>query len=118
MSIDQPNVIDYLSSNKADNRCVASIADHLEWDNREHLLALQDKINNYLSFIESGEIYEARPYARDQKIEISLLCIHTPETGDDLKFLQFARNAINNAGFGFSVVINNQEFQIPDEIPD
>ncbi len=80
---------DYLSTRKDEDCCVVSIADHLEWDNREHLLALQEKINNYLSFIESGEIYEARPDARDQSIEISIMCKFTPETADDLKFLQF-----------------------------
>ncbi|MGJ8655327.1 MAG: DUF6572 domain-containing protein [Akkermansiaceae bacterium] len=115
MSIDQPNLIDSLTTRTTDNTCIVAIADHLEWDNREHLLALQNKLNNYLSFIESGEIYQSRPDAINQEIEISICCLHTPETTDDLKFLQFARNTIQAAGFKFSVIINNQPFKIPND---
>ena len=113
MSIDQPEVIDLLSTEIKQDCCVVAISDHLEWDNRDHLIALQNKVNNYLAFIESGEIYEARPEARGQAIEISIYCQYTPETEDDLSFLRFARNAIQNAGFRFSVMIDNKEFQIP-----
>ena len=80
MSIDQPEIIDLLSTKIKQDCCVVAISDHLEWDNRDHLIALQNKINNYLAFIESGEIYDARPEAREQAIEISIYCKHTPET--------------------------------------
>nr|WP_211171156.1 DUF6572 domain-containing protein [Bacillus sp. DNRA2] len=34
------------------------IADHLDWENElQHLKLLQDKINAYISFIESGQVY-------------------------------------------------------------
>lgn len=42
------------------------ITDHLGWEpeeEMEHLLALQKKINSYISFIESGEISTAIPAA-------------------------------------------------------
>jgi len=118
MSVDQARVIDFLSNNSSDPCCVVGIADHLEWDNREHLIALQDKINNYLAFIESGEIYESRPTARKQAIEICLNCKHSPQTDDDIYFLQFAKKAIENAGFRFSVIAENEPFSIPSEMKD
>jgi len=39
------------------------ISDHLDWDVSfdEHLYMLQEKINTYLGFIESGEIYQSFP---------------------------------------------------------
>ena len=117
MSIDQPRVIDFLSTSKTEDCCVVWISDHLEWNNGDHLLALQEKLNNYLAFIESGEIYDARPDAKEQAIEISIRCKFTPEAEDDLRFLQFARDTIKSAGFRFSVMIDNVEFQIPNEVP-
>ncbi len=113
MSVDQPRAIDFLSDNKNDKYCVVGISDHLEWDNRDHLIALQDKLNNYLAFIESGEIYDSRPDAREQEIEICLNCKFTPITADDIYFLQFAKNTIQKAGFRFSVIADNNEFSVP-----
>ena len=58
MSVEQADVIDFVSIDEEDN-VVLTISDHLEWDmENEHLLILQDKINAYLSSIESGDIYE------------------------------------------------------------
>jgi len=113
MSIEQPKVIDSLSDCKTDENCVLRIADHLEWNSRDHLIALQDKINNYLAFIESNEIYKVRPHAVNQALEICLYCKFTPEDADDIRFLQLARDTIQKAGFRFSVVIDNQVFAIP-----
>lgn len=113
MSIEHPRAIDYLSNNRDDKYCIVGISDHLEWNNREHLIALQEKLNNYLAFIESDEIYESRPDARKQQIQICLNCKYTPVTEDDIYFLQFARNTIKKAGFNFSVIVDNKDFPIP-----
>lgn len=113
MSVDQPRAIDFLGVSKADGNCVLVISDHREWNSWEHLLALQEKVNNYLAFIESGEIFAARPDARGCAIEISIRCQFLPESEDDWRFLQLARNAIQSAGFRFSVVSDTEEIQIP-----
>jgi len=113
MSIEQAGVIDSIKTKDNETVCVVIIFDHLEWNDSKHLIALQDKINNYLSFIESGEIYKHRPEAKTQAIEISIYCKFVPEEPDDLKFLQFARDSIKNAGFGFSVIINNEDLILP-----
>lgn len=114
MSIDQPRAVDFCGISKADGCCVLMISDHREWNDWEHLLALQEKLNNYLAFIESGEIYEARPEARELAIEISIRCRFTPEGEDDFSFLRLARDAIRRAGFRFSVILDTGEFEIPD----
>lgn len=47
-----------------ENKLVLMIADHLDWENElQHLSLLQDKINAYVSFIESGKIYSVYPDA-------------------------------------------------------
>lgn len=68
MSVTDPKTIDMWGIPKWDNsKIVLGIADHLPWEGKteqgEHLLALQDKINTYVAFIESGEIYTEIPGA-------------------------------------------------------
>ena len=48
-----------------ENKLALMIADHLDWENElQHLTLLQDKINAYVSFIESGQIYSVYPDAK------------------------------------------------------
>jgi hypothetical protein len=117
VSIDQPNVVDFCGMSNADGCCVLAISDHREWNDWEHLQALQEKLNNYLAFIESGEIYVARPEAQGRAIEISIRCRFLPEGEDDFSFLRVARDAIRNAGFRFSVIAERGEFEIPEPKP-
>lgn len=116
MSIDQPKVVDFCGFREADGCCVLTISDHREWNDWEHLLALEEKVNNYLAFIESGEIYAARPEARERAIEISIRCRFVPEGEDDFSFLRLARDSIRSAGFRFSVISDAGEFEIPEAI--
>ena len=50
-----------------DNKHILEIVDHLEWDfatRQEHGHILQDKINDYLDYIVSGQANEAKPGLR------------------------------------------------------
>lgn len=49
MSVDNPNVIDFISE-QDDDKVVLTISDHLEWDDEDnnHLYLLQEKVNAYL----------------------------------------------------------------------
>ena len=58
---------------------VLTISDHLGWDDGEHLLQLQDKLNAYLRFIESGELLEKYPDAKSRRAQITVVCKHTPD---------------------------------------
>ncbi len=114
MSIDHPKLVDSCGINQDDGCCVLVIADDRKWNDWEHLLALQEKLNNYLALIESGEIYEVRPEAQGLAIEISIRCRFAPEGEDDFSFLRLARKAIEGAGFRFSVMTDTGRFEIPD----
>ena len=64
MAVDNPNVIDAIGTDQTTGEVVLTISDHLEWDDRnEHLLILQEKINRYIGFIETGELREKYPGA-------------------------------------------------------
>lgn len=69
MSIKQEKIVDFIGDNEGANEVVLFITDHLPWDNsaHEHLLLLQNKINRYLAFIESGELVQVRPTAASKK---------------------------------------------------
>ena len=78
MSIEQTNVVDFYSIDRKSGEVLLSISDHLPWkkgtrEEGEHLFLLQEKINAYLRFTESGEIFERFPNARDRKIVINLV---------------------------------------------
>lgn len=103
MSIEQRGVVDFVSTDKADGHVTLTISDHLPWQSgNEHLLVLQDKINDYLAFLESGEIYKTYPTALGREIEIRLICKYSP-AGDGVRFLELASETIRKAGFRFAV---------------
>jgi uncharacterized protein DUF6572 len=101
LALERTNVVDILGVERATGHVTLTIADELEWANeREHLLLLQDKINAYLRFIESGELLEACPAAQGRKAVIQVLTLH-PLTEAAIQFLERARVAVEEAGIGF-----------------
>jgi hypothetical protein len=64
MSVDETDKIDLLVTDRENTHVLLVIADHLDWkkfDEAYHLELLQDKINAYLHFIESGQLVDERP---------------------------------------------------------
>lgn len=103
MSIEQTNVVDFIGTSKDGHEVILTVSDHLEWDDEnKHLLLLQDKLNSYLRFIESGEIFDAYPGAKGKSIAIKVYALHLPE-GEALEFLAHVKNTIQEAGIGFSL---------------
>jgi hypothetical protein len=101
MSVENPNVIDIIRSEKDGGRVTLTITDHLEWGDGKHLLKLQDKLNKYLAFIESGEILEKYPGAQGKAVKINVACKFRPDSEGE-KFLHLCRGKIAEAGFEFS----------------
>ena len=75
MSIEQKNTIDIVTADKNSAEVRLFITDHLPWDESvpDHVLILQDKINTYLSYVESGELLEKYPFANEKRIIIQVL---------------------------------------------
>lgn len=74
MSLDATNEIDAVGIDKDTDIVVLSILDSWTWDNaQQHLQALQDKINAYFAFVESGEIYSVYPNAAMKSIRIEII---------------------------------------------
>ncbi len=100
MTVEDKHVVDIISIDK-DGNVILTISDHLEWtDTGSHLLTLQDKINCYLAFVESGEILTSYPKAKDRPVVMEVVFKYSPEA-DGRKFLDIARSIIHDAGFQF-----------------
>jgi hypothetical protein len=61
-------------------------ADSWDWvDEKNHLLALQAKLNAYFEFIQSGQIHESFPEAAGRRIVINVIGRYPiPKAGMDL----------------------------------
>jgi hypothetical protein len=100
MSVDQPQLIDIVSKDKK-GRIVLTISDHLDWEKtKEHLLVLGEKINTYLTFLESGELYEKYPEAKNCPVEIEVMFHYQPNP-EAYSFLAAVKSIVENAGYGF-----------------
>ncbi len=74
MSLDNLKIIDALGVEVSSGHIVLTIIDAWDWaDELDHLIALQEKINTYLNFIESDQIYEDYPDANGQPLRIDLI---------------------------------------------
>ena len=98
MSVEDHAVVDAIGVERHSGKVVLTISDHLDWSSeQEHLHALQEKIDTYLRFIESGELEQAYPDARGRAPVIDLVAQHQPSALAQ-EFLCRARGALSIAG--------------------
>ena len=100
MSVEQIDKVDFISTTEK-GIIKLTISDHLEWDAKnEHLLILQNKINAYLNFIESGQILEEYPSSANKKIEIEIVLQFPPNEIANI-FLNKCKTIINEQNIEF-----------------
>ncbi len=64
MSLENIRAVDAVGVDKFTNAVVLTIIDSWDWTSAEkHLAALQEKLNAYFEFVESGQIYTSYPDA-------------------------------------------------------
>ncbi len=79
MSLEQTNKIDAMGLDKKSGHLVLTIADAWDWENEnQHLIALQEKLNAYLDFIESGQIFENIDSGTDKVLRIHVVFRYPP----------------------------------------
>lgn len=110
MAIDNPNTIDGIAIDRERNALVLLLTDHLAWIGPEapsefdHLKLLQDKINAYVSFLESGQFKERYP---DEDFSMAVVEIHFKHniTDNCEKFLNAVQDQVGQLGIKIEVVI-------------
>ncbi len=78
MGLEDPNKLDAIGTDKLTGELVLTIVDSWEWESEQqalyrHLMALREKFNAYLAFIQSGQLREMYPNSTGQRIRIDLL---------------------------------------------
>jgi hypothetical protein len=96
VTVEDPRTVDIVSICKETGAVHLTIAAHLPWTH-EQLAKLQAKMNAYLAFIQSGEIYATYPQSRDRAIVIEVVAGHRPDA-TALEFLERATSFVRNAG--------------------
>jgi hypothetical protein len=99
MSVEQPDIVDIVSIDRETGKVILTISDHLDWsDSTTHQELLQRKLNSYLAFVESGEIFEQYPNAKGRPVVFEVV-FQIPPDEEGLAFLDRARQVIESAGF-------------------
>ncbi|VVE29231.1 hypothetical protein PEP31012_03579 [Pandoraea eparura] len=96
MAVADSTTIDAIGLCKDTGSVILTILDALPWD-QAHLKLLEEKLNAYLGFIESGEIYSVYPGAKGRRIRISLMSRFRPNT-DAESFIAHARAVVETYG--------------------
>lgn len=110
MAIDNPSIIDGMAMDNENNAIVLLLTDHLPWNGEnelsefEHLNLLQDKINAYISFLESRQYEETYP---EEQISFAVIEIHFKYdiTENCEQFLNAVQNQIGQLGIKIKAVI-------------
>jgi hypothetical protein len=99
VSIEQADTIDFVGIDKVTGKVVLTISDHLDWtDSKYHLSKLQEKLNCYLRFCESGELCESYPEAKGKDVVFSVAAKH-PFSAEGMAFFVKAKATIARSGF-------------------
>ena len=75
MTIEETEKVDIVALPEDRQEVILLVADHLPWpgDERgklEHVWMLQEKLNTYIQYVESGDLFLEFPNARDRRVVI------------------------------------------------
>ena len=100
MSVEQIEKIDFISTSPDSKGVTLTISDHLSWEEIDHLEILQNKLNSYLHFIESGQLFVSYPNARNKELAIMVYLKFKPNS-KALTFLNQSKKIIVKEGIEF-----------------
>jgi hypothetical protein len=100
MSVERVDVVDFVSINSRGD-VVLTISDHLSWDGGSwHLQILQEKVNAYISYIESGQLLESYPDGRGRRPVIALKAMYEPNKSG-FELIAEIKRVLDGAMIGF-----------------
>jgi len=104
MSVEQIDKIDFVGRSDDGKQLRLAISDHLDWsDEKGHLHTLQEKVNSYVAFIESGQIAEHHGEEKPSSVAIRIYFLHEP-TKLANEFLEHTKQVLA----GISVTLESQ----------
>lgn len=100
MSVEDTRSIDFVSVSDDPKSIHLTISDHLPWEG-DHLIILQDKLNAYLDFLDSGEAKDRFPDLADLPIWIDVKHAYDPNE-QGLDFLNRVEDLMEKDGIRFT----------------
>jgi hypothetical protein len=99
MGIDNLAVVDVIGVQG--DYVVLTVSDAADWEDMPlHLFSLQEKINAYLQFVESGQIVEDYPLSVGKSVIVEVLFLYDyPEQA--IPFLERFEGMLEQFGYGF-----------------
>ena len=99
MSVLETDLIDYIYLDEDERTPVIVVSDPLTWrppEDRRHLVALRDKLNAQITFVESGQIRGVWPAYEGGPVRVEVVA-HCPLTRAADRFYDVAREAMTCA---------------------
>lgn len=100
MTVEESDTIDIYAFGE-DGVLRLYISDHLPWGDDEHLFLLQEKLNAYMAYVETGQHVRELPAARDAPVAIEVVAQHDPDAAAR-DFLFRAGEVVARAGIALS----------------
>lgn len=105
MSVEQTNIVDFITEEKG--KKVLIVTDHLPWDEEQHLFQLQEKLNAYLCAIETEQLTQYYPNAKDGfRIRV---CVKYQPDDEARTFLCKVKHFLADNGYDFQVCLFDEE---------
>jgi hypothetical protein len=104
---DRTGVIDIIAEDPKTGEAVLVMNEPNEWNGSdEQLLALQERLNAYVSFLLDGEMAETHPELAGKRARIELRCTHMPDA-KALELLGLIHDQLAFQEITLEVVITN-----------
>lgn len=103
MSVIETGKIDIVATRPGSRLVKLVVADHLPWDDSDgHARLLQDKINTYIAFVESGQLARLKEpkLPESPEVHIEVVLQHAP-TSRAKEFLRGIDGFLRGIGLGF-----------------
>jgi len=111
MSVEDRKSIDFISYNQSLGLVTLTISDPIDWisDPNHHIVLLQEKIESYLTFIESQEFLSRYPQYKGFPLRIEVVG-KFPLSKYAGEFFKYAEGFVTDAGIAFSFRLFHKEF--------
>lgn len=107
LSIEKTNVLDGVAYDEKNLKLFLLLTDGADWhDEYNHLIALQEKINNYFDYIEGKQYLDTYPNSKVEEVEIQIKFLFK-ETENCKKFLEIVKKAVNELSIKTTVNVEN-----------
>lgn len=109
MSILEKNSVDGVALANNGDVLMLLITDHLAWNQEyEHLIALQEKINAYISFWQSGQYKKVCDASRVKRCSVEIHFMYEP-TENAYKFLNTVNKQTSVINMEFAVHVDKEK---------